>query len=208
MNKSRSHLSTTNWFTTIFSVVTGQGTKVPDDVKKDFEKFQDQIPSFDKEYFRSQGFMTLISQAAKQYEENTRNHVPANFQKKTVQYLLIRLSDEKGQYYISGLSTAQRRKIAERVYEGCTSADTTPTFDSIELTKVQLNKVEAVAKDFQKEIGVEDLSESALSARPHLYLPWLHKVLQRMEQKVFTRDDQPEKNSKQGFHTQKPSGGS
>ncbi|KAL1932327.1 hypothetical protein VTP01DRAFT_9383 [Rhizomucor pusillus] len=139
-------------------IVTGQGTKVPDDVKKDFEKFQDQIPSFDKEYFRSQGFMTLISQAAKQYEENTRNHVPANFQKKTVQYLLIRLSDEKGQYYISGLSTAQRRKSRS----------------------VQLNKVEAVAKDFQKEIGVEDLSESALSARPHL-------------------DDQPENKASKAF---------
>ncbi|KAL1926167.1 hypothetical protein VTP01DRAFT_6032 [Rhizomucor pusillus] len=160
----------------LFSVVTGQGTKVPDHVKKAFEKFQDQIPSFDKELqiTRIQDFDIAGGKTVRrEYKESRRSKLP-----------------EKD---------SQRRKIAERVYEGCTSADTTPTFDSIELTKVQLNKVEAVAKDLQKEIGVEDLSESALSARPHLYLPWLHKVLQRMEQTVFIRDDQPEETASKAF---------
>ncbi|KAL1926769.1 hypothetical protein VTP01DRAFT_5415 [Rhizomucor pusillus] len=38
--------------------------------------------------------MTLISQAAQEYEENVRNHITANMVKKTQEYIFVRLTDE------------------------------------------------------------------------------------------------------------------
>lgn len=65
-------------FYALFATVTGKGKKANKSIKKAFDSFKSKVPSFDPKRFKSQGFMPLISQVAKDYEENVRNHVTAN----------------------------------------------------------------------------------------------------------------------------------
>ncbi|KAL1932866.1 hypothetical protein VTP01DRAFT_8544 [Rhizomucor pusillus] len=52
--------------------------------------------------------MTLISQAAQEYEENVRNHITANMVKKTQEYIFVRLTDENDEFFI--IATVSEKK--------------------------------------------------------------------------------------------------
>lgn len=62
-----------------FSLIAGRGSKAPIAVKQCFDQFKRDVPAFRQEDYRSEGYMTLISESAKQYEEAARNHVVVNF---------------------------------------------------------------------------------------------------------------------------------
>ncbi|KAG0163867.1 hypothetical protein DFQ30_010840 [Apophysomyces sp. BC1015] len=69
-------------------------------LKTVLKQFKDDIQIFDPENFASRGCMTLISDAAKQYEEA---------------YLLIRFSDAKDEYYLGKIAVAERKAVAQHV---------------------------------------------------------------------------------------------
>ncbi|KAG0165771.1 hypothetical protein DFQ30_008046, partial [Apophysomyces sp. BC1015] len=99
----------------MFATIAGTGN--PDEfLMAAFQQFKDDIQIFDPENFASRGYMTLISDAAKQYEEAVQNHLMANFEKKTIQYLFVRFFDAKDEYYLGKITVAERKAVAHYVY--------------------------------------------------------------------------------------------
>ncbi|KAF7721232.1 hypothetical protein EC973_005094, partial [Apophysomyces ossiformis] len=100
----------------LFAIVAGKGDKASADIKDAFQEFKSEVHTFDPSYFVSQGYMTLIADAAKQYEECIRNHVVANFENKTIQYLLIRFSDKEDSAYLGKTTVSERKALARYAY--------------------------------------------------------------------------------------------
>ncbi|KAL1930102.1 hypothetical protein VTP01DRAFT_1256 [Rhizomucor pusillus] len=86
----------------------------PESIKTAFKTFKSQIPAFDAKRFRSKGFMTLISQAAQEYEENIGNHITANMVKKTQEYIFVRLTDENDEFFITA-TVSEKKALADHV---------------------------------------------------------------------------------------------
>ncbi|KAL1935271.1 hypothetical protein VTP01DRAFT_4411 [Rhizomucor pusillus] len=98
----------------LFTTIAGQGCQAPESVKTAFKTFKSQIPAFDAKRFRSKGFMTLISQAAQEYEENVRNHITANMVKKTQEYIFVRLTNENDEFFITA-TVSEKKALAGHV---------------------------------------------------------------------------------------------
>ncbi|KAG0179783.1 hypothetical protein DFQ29_001663 [Apophysomyces sp. BC1021] len=136
--------------------------------------------------------MTLIAEAAKQYEEGIRNHIVANFEKKTIQYLLIRFSDEKDKCYLGKTTVAARKALAQYVYNQVAgiSAETNNWPSSVKRDKDLEKLISEIICALS--FGPGPITVVELNATPHLYIPWMYIVLQRLEQKVFIQEEEPQ----------------
>ena len=143
--------------------------------------------------------MTLISDTAKQYEEMARNHVVANFQTKSLQYLLVRLSDAQDSAYLRNSTVAQRKSMARYVYKMLSDDEKVKSEwpSSVERTSAS----ERIIKDLidSLDMGPRPIMIESLNAYPHLYLAWLYKVLLRLEKKVFIQEESPQEYVSAGY---------
>ncbi|KAF7720490.1 hypothetical protein EC973_008073 [Apophysomyces ossiformis] len=98
---------------TLFALIAGEAHNADESLKNEFATFQENLES----KFKSKGFMTVVSSAAKEYEEAIRNHVCANFQKKTTQYLLICMSDKNDEAFWESSTVKDRNTMAEYMYK-------------------------------------------------------------------------------------------
>ncbi|KAG0191632.1 hypothetical protein DFQ28_011392 [Apophysomyces sp. BC1034] len=180
-----------------FVVVADKGMHVDGDIRLAFQDFQRDVPSFGPAYFMSRGYMTLIAEAVKQYEEGIRNHTVANFEKKTIQYLLIRFSDEKDKCYLGKTTIAARKALAQYAYT------VPPRRQVVGISAETKNLPSSVKRDKDLEklvkgiictlfFGPSPITVVELNATPHLYIPWMYIVLQRLEQKVLIQDEEPQ----------------
>ncbi|KAI8372795.1 uncharacterized protein BYT42DRAFT_615999 [Radiomyces spectabilis] len=178
-------------FYDMFSMIMGNGNKASADIKASFNQFRQDIPMFDPANFKSQGYSTLVSGAAKQYDTNMRNHLVANFESKTKQYLLIRLSDAGDPFHLPDLTVQQRKSIAAYIYQEA-AGDKKGTWPAaIERTEA----LEAKLSDFIQDLslGPKPINDITLNANPHLYLRWMLRVLERVERNVFVQEQCPPK---------------
>ncbi|KAL1931006.1 hypothetical protein VTP01DRAFT_10143 [Rhizomucor pusillus] len=101
----------------LFTTIAGQGCKAPESVETAFKTFKSQILAFDAKRFRSKGFMTLISQAAQEYEENVRNHITEIWLRKPKSTSLFvsqtRMTDS------SSLLRFRRRRLWQVMFAQC-----------------------------------------------------------------------------------------
>ncbi|KAL1931998.1 hypothetical protein VTP01DRAFT_9054 [Rhizomucor pusillus] len=162
--------------------------------RKCFNRFKKNCPHFAPERFKGKGFMTLISEQAKEYEELVRSHVTANFKPKTIQYLLMRASDVTDAFYIKNTTTSERRAIVSYAYEKSTASKDTFSVPAIvsKLEKEQQNVVNAIVNALKAQMGPLPISDVELNAKPHLHMKWIHTILQRLERQVSIRDHQPQ----------------
>ncbi|KAF7720473.1 hypothetical protein EC973_008238, partial [Apophysomyces ossiformis] len=96
----------------IFSMIAGEGKNANESLQEAYLRFKVSVPEYKEAKFRSRGYMTIISSAAKEYEEAIRNHLTANFEPKTIQYLLVRMSDDKDETFRWKSTVAERRLLA------------------------------------------------------------------------------------------------
>ncbi|KAG0180572.1 hypothetical protein DFQ28_002815, partial [Apophysomyces sp. BC1034] len=176
----------------VFALIAGQGSNAPPLMKTVYSVFKESVPSYAPEKFHCEGLMSLISTEAKQYEENIRNHITANFRGKTIQYLLIVVSDEEDEWCIRSLKVSERKVLVEYIYEKVAGSD--PSWPKALPDEPALrSKAETIQKSMTSIFGDNAIDDKKLNAEPHLYIPWMFHILQRMEAKVFVTEEKPQK---------------
>ncbi|KAG0184918.1 hypothetical protein DFQ28_010232 [Apophysomyces sp. BC1034] len=185
-----------------FAVIATEGKRVSESVRTVFNVFQTLTPSLDASKFRKKGLMALLSSSARQYAECIRNHVVANFRRKTIQYLLIVLSDEADERHEKSLTVQEQKIFAEHIYERVAGENPVWPKALPQTEELQSRTVEAV-ESILSYWGDEPVDDKTLNAKPHVYLPWMFHVLDRMERKVFVIEEKPIRLSKENENSLK-----
>lgn len=181
-----------------FSLVAGKGMSSDDNLQEAYANFKSLIPEFKEEKFISQGYMTILSTAAKEYEESIRNHITANFEPKTIQYLLVCMSDQDDKLFRWKGLVKDRKTLASFMYnQACGAEAQWPT--AIPDNKENRAYVETCIESLKTSIGVNYIDEKKLNAEPHLFFPWIFQVLKRLEQKVCIAEATPQKYVSTGY---------
>ncbi|OZJ06847.1 hypothetical protein BZG36_00041 [Bifiguratus adelaidae] len=137
----------------------------------------------------------LISVHASQYATTSINHIVHNFQKKSEQYFFCRFSDSSDSWYLANLTVKSRKKLANYCYEKAALNEFKWPSD-MESTVAQ-STIDGFPGSI--ELGPRPVNANNLSAHAHLYLPWFYKTLQRIEQKVFAQEPQPQTYASRGY---------
>ncbi|KAG0184736.1 hypothetical protein DFQ28_010641 [Apophysomyces sp. BC1034] len=98
----------------------------------------------------------------------------------------------KDEYYLGKITVAERKAVAQHVYNQVAEIST-------ETSKwPSLVKDDEILKKAAKRIitslcfGPGPITDVELNATPHLYIPWMYTILQRLEQNIFIQEEQPQ----------------
>jgi hypothetical protein len=181
----------------LFGVVCGQVSKVPAWIKASFRRFKTSWPPVMRPTnLAFAGYMSILSISANEYATNCVNHVRTNFERRTIDYFFVRFSDESDDWFLEGTTVHNRRILARYAYNRASRNDaaTGPRDASFAALKT---RVERIAQ--QVNLGPTPVTDEVLSTTPHLYIPWLHTVLSRLEQRTSTREPTPQNFVSKGF---------
>jgi hypothetical protein len=92
------------------------------------------------------------------------------------------------------LSVSNRKSLATFIYKTAASQDADWPVIEAEIDKP---KIDAFATEI--DLGPTPISDPKLASYPHHYLPWLHKVLQRLEQPTAIKEPEPQKHVSKGY---------
>jgi hypothetical protein len=137
----------------------------------------------------------MISICANEYSTNAVNHIVTNFKKKTEEYFFLRFNDASDPWFIAVSSVGNRRKIAQYAYSKAAKVET--TWPKMRNTIIAQATIDGYVASIL--IGPVPVTEQSLSANPHLYLPWMFKVLKKMEQKVSVKEPVPTKHASRAY---------
>jgi hypothetical protein len=126
------------------------------------------------------GYTPILSETAQEYAINCCNDVVANFEKRTVDYFFVRFNDENDAWFLADSNVQARKSLAKYAFRKAAGLPVlepqTPERQTPAATK---RRVEQCAQSVN--LGPMPINEAALSANPHLYMPWLYTALQRLE---------------------------
>jgi hypothetical protein len=85
--------------------------------------------------------------------------------------------------------------LSQYAYEKAAAASPEwPTKLKISVSKTSIDTYASTV-----QLGPTPINDSSLSAKAHLYLPWMFKVLQRLEQKVFIQEPKAQSYVTRGY---------
>ena len=177
----------------VFCQLINRGSRAPDWVKTAHQQFSHLIP---QSISASMNKCTkLVTVTANEYATNAVNHIVANFEKKSREYFFCRFSDQDDDWYLRNSSVNERKRLSQYAYD--TAAAASPEWPTTLKTSVSKASIDTYASTVQ--LGPTPINDSSLSAKAHLYLPWMFKVLQRLEQKVFIKEPKAQSYVTRGY---------
>ncbi|KAI8645950.1 hypothetical protein BD408DRAFT_429113 [Parasitella parasitica] len=95
--------------------------------------------------------------------------------------------------------TGVKRDLAERLYNAiCTNQELVyPT--NLEIADVHQTSINNLITECRQRLQGLSLTEADYYAKPHLYLPWLYHILERMEQQIIIREPVSQTRATKGF---------
>ncbi|KAI9267608.1 hypothetical protein EDC94DRAFT_601390 [Helicostylum pulchrum] len=173
-------------------------TKALPNVAESFNRFKEMLgDTYIPERFHSQGFTTTVTEVIRSYSALIHNYVADNY-KRSLRYFFTSLSSTNSEFRIS-YSTAHKRELAEKIFDSVSNNTNITYKESMNFTELQKAIITRLKIESARLMGPLPLTTANVGARPHLYLPWLYHVLQRMEQVDSIKEHVPEKKANRGF---------
>ncbi|KAI8393393.1 uncharacterized protein BYT42DRAFT_619241 [Radiomyces spectabilis] len=179
-------------FYNIFAAVMGQGKNASPTIKSAYIEFKSRVPEYHAVNFESQGYSTIISEIAKDYYTSVQQHILKNYPEKTKHYIFARISDTHDPLFVEGVTVAKRRTIANYIFDQAINDTAAP----INFPK-NLQPVTASHPSIQNFVNIikskpgKKTKEDFVN-NPHLYIPHMHEILEKFEQKIFIREETPQ----------------
>ena len=187
----------------LFSQITGQGKKASEKIKECFKKFIESLNfDFDLEQYKSQGYQTVISIMANQYETLIRNSISGNYEKRTILYFLNLFSNANHELFCGKhLSVAQRKSLASHIYHKKSNPTAAKWPSTVENNKKNKSIVDNAIKHWSTfdSPGSGPPTEANIYANPHLYLRWYHEIQKQMCEKQFITENEPQTTATPGY---------
>lgn len=136
----------------------------------------------------------MITTMAKDYAKDISNHIVDIFEARTKDYIFVRLNDEKDHWYLPDLSVANKKLLATYIYRTAASQDA--TWPDIE-PAIDKSKIGSFAAEI--DLGPKPITEPKLAANPHHYLPWLYKILKRLEKLTIIKEPEPQRHVSKAY---------
>ncbi|GAA5798102.1 hypothetical protein HPULCUR_003502 [Helicostylum pulchrum] len=183
------------------SLAINLGTKALPNVAESFNRFKEMLgDTYIPERFHSQGFTTTVTEVIRSYSALIHNYVADNY-KRSLRYFFTSLSSTNSEFRIS-YSTAHKRELAEKIFDSVSNNTNITYKESMNFTELQKAIITRLKIESARLMGPLPLTTANVGARPHLYLPWLYHVLQRMEQVDSIKEHVPEKKANREHHVQ------
>ncbi|EPB83449.1 hypothetical protein HMPREF1544_09777 [Mucor circinelloides 1006PhL] len=182
------------------ALFVGQGKNADADIREAFTEFATAMgEDFNRQQlFPNIQYSTLITIVMRSYETLIENHVGTNFKPKTVRYLFTRLSGT-AEFPNLPFRTGVKCDLAERVYNALTTNQEITYPANLEVADAHRTSINNLLQECRQRLRGLNLTEEDYYAQPHLYLPWLYHVLERMEQQVTIREPVPQTRVTKGF---------
>ncbi|EPB90321.1 hypothetical protein HMPREF1544_02846 [Mucor circinelloides 1006PhL] len=182
------------------ALFVGQGKNADADIREAFTEFATAMgEDFNRQQlFPNIQYSTLITIVMRSYETLIENHVGTNFKPKTVRYLFTRLSGT-AEFPNLPFRTGVKCDLAERVYNALTTNQEITYPAKLEVADAHSTSINNLLQECRQRLRGLNLTEEDYYAQPHLYLPWLYHVLERMEQQVTIREPVPQTRVTKGF---------
>jgi hypothetical protein len=103
---------------------------------------------------------------------------------------LVRFSDDSDDWSLQAYTTADRRKVADYVYNKVAS-DAEAIWPQIDNDGVTSTMIDGFWEGIN--LGPAPTTDASIYSSPHQYLPWLYQVLQRFEQQISITERTPQK---------------
>ena len=162
-----------------FCQLIGRGSTAPEWVRHLYTNFEPLILLNLRDHFwRNTSMITVL---AKEYATNFWTYVPSIFKRKTLDYFLVRFSDDSDDWSLQACTTADRRKVADYVYNKVAS-DAEAIWPQIDNDGVTSTMIDGFLEGIY--LGPAPITDASIYSSPHQYLPWLYQVLQRFEQQI------------------------
>jgi hypothetical protein len=137
----------------------------------------------------------MITTMARGYVANFRNHISTNFERRTTDYFFVRFNDESDDWFLGGVSVANRRRLAKYAYDrAATGEGNWPVIDDNPFGQDCIDNFAAAI-----DLGPTPVTTATLEAQGNLYLPWLYQVLQRLEARVFIQEPVPQRYASRAY---------
>ncbi|KAI8050102.1 hypothetical protein BDF21DRAFT_468917 [Thamnidium elegans] len=175
------------------SLVMNLGSKALPHVVEIFNRFTEMLgDTYIPERFYSQGFTTVVTGIIRSYTALIHNHVADNYKKRSLRHFFTCLSSTNFGFRIP-CSMAHKRELVEQIFASISNYTSISYKESMNLTEPQKAIIIRLKNESARLMGPLPLTTTNVGARPHLYLPWLYHVLQRMEQVDSIKEPVPEK---------------
>ncbi|CEP14738.1 hypothetical protein [Parasitella parasitica] len=188
----------------LFSVLTGRGKKANDELKVCFKKFYRSLPyDFDLDAYKGQGYSTIVSSMAKQYETLVRENISSNYDSRTCRYLLGIFSKPNHELFCGNILTVTLRKsIARYVSQKKANAEDCKWPSSVDKNDEIKSLVERTLAFWSRfdVTGAKPLTVPKFFARPHHYLKWTHEIQREMSEKQFIQENIPQQTATSGYN--------
>lgn len=175
----------------IFTVVTGNGKKVPKYCQDYFVEFcnECQVNETILQSLKSIGYSSVLSIMCKQYDVLIRNHVCENHERRTTRFFLEAFSDMSSPFYCKGLSVAQRKALSHYVYTLKQKQQSIwpSSLERNQCLEETIEKMNALWSRYQTmNCDAEDLY-----SKPHEFFKWFFYLQQKINEKVYIMEEKP-----------------
>jgi hypothetical protein len=126
------------------------------------------------------------------------NHVGDNYKKRSLRYFFTCLSFADDPFYVS-CATSIKREISEHTFESTSKSAEIILKESWKLTEAQKAIANNLIAESIRFMGPLPLTKAKIAVKPHLHLPWLYRILQRMEKVTHIREPIAQKKASKGF---------
>lgn len=103
-----------------------------------------------------------------------------NFKSRTLRYLFSRLCNAT-EFPGLPFSTGVERGLAERVYTAIYTGDAIVYPQDLEIAEAHQVSINNLIVECRRRLDGLPMTDADFYANPHLYLPWLYHVLERMQ---------------------------
>jgi hypothetical protein len=182
-----------SFFYQIFAQLVGIGRGAAQWIKDSYQEFRPLMPSTLASNFYPDSDM--VTKIALQYHTDFANHIVHDFARFSKNYFFLRLNNEADTWYEANASVRERKSLAEYIYKRAASLEAAwPEVESSEILRSTYDDRAA-----SLELGPTPITEASLFASPHSFLPFLHVVLEYMDNQVHVLEPAPQNFVSKGY---------
>ncbi|CEP07070.1 hypothetical protein [Parasitella parasitica] len=186
----------------LFSGLTGQRREASDELQACFRTFHESLPSgFDLNAYKGQGYSTIISSMAKQFETLVCENISSNYEARACRYLLGIFSKPNHELFCgTNLTVAQRKSIARYVFQKKTNAEDCKWPSSVDKNdeiKSLFERTLAFRSKFDVT-GTRPPTVPNVHAIPHHYLKRTHEIQRETSEKQYIQENVPQQTATPG----------
>lgn len=182
-----------NLFYKIFGQLVGVAVNADQWIMDSYQDFRRLMPStLSSTFYRDSSVVTKIAQ---QFHTDFANHIVHDFERFCTNYFFLRLNNEADVWYVGNATVKERKSIAGYLFKRAASLEATwPDIESHEILQSTFDE-----RALTLELGPTPVTETALFASPHAFLPFLYTALTYMDNQIHILEPIPQNFVSKGY---------